>query len=115
MRKSVYLAHPYGRRRGLSEAEIEANAIKSIEIERELMLKNWNVFNPLLWHFVHKDWPLSPDETVWGDLAMAWVDKCDALFYASSSEGTDREYYRARHLGKQIFFELDDVPTLEEK
>ena len=115
----LYLAHPFGRREGKSEEEQFANVQHSIELTRELMLRGWNVFNPLLYWYVHDGWKDTPREEEWLELFLSWVDVCDALFNADPhrdsnqrSRGSYREEIRTREQGKIVYIRLEDVPFI---
>ena len=55
----------------------------------------------------------SPDEMYWGKAAEVWVDGCEGLFFAGTHDADSRcwpELHRARELGLEIYFKLEDVP-----
>ena len=43
----------------------------------------------------------------WYKYDMAWLDKCDALFYLGKSKGADAELKHAQKAGKLIFHSID--------
>lgn len=110
----MYVAHSYGRRRGLSDEECEVNVQKSIEIGRQLILKGWNPFIPNLYHFVHKGWEDTLDEDKWHEIVSTWIRFCDALFVGSTPagfmSGVMAEIRIAAQLGLPIYYSLGDVP-----
>lgn len=44
------------------------------------------------------------------DMDLAFLEKCDALYFIGSLKGADIEREHAKELGLQIFYSLDDVP-----
>jgi hypothetical protein len=106
----IYIAHPYGRRRGLNDGECQKNVDKSLEITRQLIKKGHNPLNPLLWHFVHQGWHDTPDEEIYFHLVSSWIEDCDAFFYGGYADGVIREQKIAEALGKKIYYSLDEVP-----
>ena len=108
--KKVYIAGQYGRRRGLSEEECEANVYKAIEVARKLIKQGWCPFIPHLYHFCSKGWHLSPDEDVWFSLCKEWIGDCEAIFmmkgWAQYDGGAVWEYKIAKELKKEILFEV---------
>lgn len=111
----IYVAHTYGRRHGLTEAECEANALKSIEYGRALIKMGHNPFIPNLWHFVHKNWIDSPHEDHWFMLVSEWLKFCDAILIAEippwQNSGVRRELDMALDLGLIIYHSLDEIPN----
>jgi hypothetical protein len=43
------------------------------------------------------------------------LECCHALYFIGSSRGADIELQRAKDLGLQIFYSLDEVPEVGEK
>jgi len=110
----IYVAHTYGRRHGLSEAECETNALKAVEIGRALIKKGHNPFIPNLWHFIHKGWQDSPQENHWFTLVSEWLQFCDAILIAEmppwENSGVERELELAKSLGLTVYYSLDEIP-----
>lgn len=48
----------------------------------------------------------------WMRVDDAFLCKCDALLYLGSSRGADQELARAKELGLQIFYSVDEVPEV---
>lgn len=44
-------------------------------------------------------------------LDLLWLMRCDALLYANSSSGADREYNVAKALDIPVFYDIDEVPV----
>lgn len=114
----IYICHTYGRRHGLTDEECEANALSSIEFGRQVILKGHNPFIPNLFHWVHKNWKESPDETVYLSLVSDWIQHCNALLVASmpkwDNSGVKREIKIAEALGKKIYWALDELPCVHD-
>ena len=110
----IYVAHNYGRRRGLSNEECEVNVMRSIEIGRELILQGHNPFIPNLLHFVHKGWAMSPDESYWHQLSSEWLRFCDSIFVGSKpldvNSGVKDEVDTSRVLKLPAYYSIEDVP-----
>lgn len=110
----IYVAHTYGRRHGLSDAECEANALASAEVGRQVILRGHKPFIPNLFHWVHKGWDKSLDETVYLGLVSDWIQHCDALLVATmpkwKESGVKREMKIAEALGKKIYWSIDELP-----
>jgi hypothetical protein len=113
IRPKIYVAHVYGRRHGLTNEECEKNTWLSICVGRELIKKGWNPFIPNIYHFVHKDWDDSPEETIYFDLVSSWIENCQALLVARRAlweGGVEREEKIAKNLCKDVYLNLADVP-----
>ena len=110
----IYVAHTYGRRHGLSNEECERNAMASVELGRQLIMKGHNPFIPNLFHWVHKGWENSPDEAIYLSLVSEWIRDCDALLVGAMphwvNSGVRREMKIAEALGKKIYWNIDEVP-----
>ena len=115
----IYVAHTYGRRHGLTDAECEANALKAVGFGRALIKKGHNPFVPNLWHFVHKNWVDSPHEDHWFILVSEWLRFCDAILIAEippwGNSGVEREWMMTQSMGLIIYMSLDEVPDIKEK
>jgi len=113
-RPKIYVAHTYGRRWGLTDDECECNAIKSIAWGRILIERGWNPFIPNLFHFVHKGWGNSPEESTYFELVSEWIQDCDALFVAEmppwENSGVAREVGIAESLDIPVYYSLEELP-----
>ena len=104
----IYVAGPYGRRKGLSDAECEANVRVAIDAGRALIAKGHIPFIPHLYHYVHVGWSDSPDEEVWLRIASSWIEHCDALLLLpGESAGAQHEVELA--LGKKVYRSIEEV------
>ena len=106
----IYVAHPYGRRKGISDASIESNVNRTIELSRKVIDKGHTPFIPNLYHYVDKGWSSTCGEEIWLQISMQWIESCDAFFYGGKSDGCDEELAEAQALGKIIYTDIDDVP-----
>jgi hypothetical protein len=107
----VYIALPYGRRRGNSVSECEANVKIAIEVARQLILRGHIPFIPHLYHYVHTDWDLTPHEDEWLKICKAWIPFCDALLRPpGDSWGADREVEEAIIHNVAVFYSLEEIP-----
>ena len=115
----VYVAHVYGKKWGLSDDECEENVKHAIEIARQLILKGYNPYVPLLLHWVSKDWEDRPPEKVFGRLVEDWIEHCPLFLLGSSQNhfhwdisGEKKELEIAQSLNKAIFYDVDDLPKI---
>lgn len=107
----IFISHPYGRRKGISDTAIERNVKKTIELSRKIIAKGHTPLVANLYHFIHKGWKESPDEEIWLQISMQWIESCDAFYYGGESEGCNEELAEAQALGKIIYTDIDDVPV----
>ena len=115
----IYVAHVYGKKWGLSDDELEANVNHAIEVARQLILKGYNPYVPLLLHWISKDWQDGPGEEVFMKLVEDWVESCPLFLLGSSPNhihwdisGEKRELEIAQSLNKAIFYDVDDLPKI---
>ena len=116
--KKVYVAHEYGRRHGLRDSELERNTWLSVCVGRELINKGYFPFIPNLYHFVHKDWDDSPDETIYFNLVSSWIYDCGSLLVAREPKwehsGVHREIIIAESIPIPVYRNLADLPNIRE-
>ncbi len=110
----IYIAHNYGRRRGLSPDQCEFNVIDSIKVGIEVIKKGHNPFIPNLYHFVHREMgDESLTEPQWHELVSSWIQVCDAVLIATppmdENSGVKDELELAKALGKKIYYNLDEI------
>lgn len=109
----IYLAHTYGRRANLSEAECEANVHKAINLARQLIAKGHIPYVPLLLHYVHTGWVDSPSEPEWFKIVSVWIRFCDAFFCGHKREDSIRvaeEVQIALSLNMPVYYNINEVP-----
>ena len=114
----IYIASEYGRRRGLSEEECEANVHKAFDAARDLILKGHTPFVPVLYHYISVGWPDSPEEDVWTDIVSSWLPDCDALLQLhkplDKTYGVWIETEMAKTLRMPVFYNIGEVPNGKE-
>jgi len=109
-KKLVYIAGPYGRRIGNSNAQCEANVKEVIKAARHLIILGHIPFPANIYHFVHSGWPTSPDEDVWLEICMAWIPFCDILLrLPGKSHGADAEVKLAKQLGIKVVYSFEEL------
>lgn len=106
----IFISHPYGRRKGISDTAIERNVKKTIELSRKIIARGHTPFIPNLYHYVDKGWKDSCGEDIWLQIALQWIECCDAFYYGGNSDGCNEELAEAQALGKIIYTDIDDVP-----
>jgi len=68
---------------------------------------------PNLYHYIHKGWQDSPDESVWLDICLSGLRGCDAILMCGDwqdSEGCKEELARAKQMGLKIYYSLKEIP-----
>jgi len=105
----VYVSSPYGRRRNLPEEDIERNVDFAIEVGRKLLLEGFIPVVPHAFHFLHKNWKDSPEESTWLKLCLGLLDGCDIFLSLGDSYGCEKEKERALELGQPICYSIDEV------
>ena len=108
----IYISHPYGRRRGLSEAQCEKNAKAAYEIARKVILLGHHPEVPHFYHELHKGWKDSPDEETWFYICVSGLLGCDAILMCGNwrkSDGCLRELAQARVMTKKIYYSLEEI------
>ncbi len=109
----IYVAGPYGRRIGNSDAQCEANVKTVIKAARHLILLGHTPLAANLYHFIHKDWAGSPDEDTWLKICMTWVPFCDVLLrLPGKSHGADAEVKLAGSLGIKVVYSFEELGKL---
>ncbi len=108
----IYVAGPYS---APSMSEVEKNVRRAIVCGVEILKKGHYPYIPHLTHFVEL---LSQEKGLglrWEDYIdwdLTWLELCDAFLYLGSSKGADIELNYARNLGKRIFLDLNEIPTI---
>ena len=107
----VFVCAPYGKRKGLSQAEIEVNVQTAIEAGKELVRRGHSPFVPHLYHYLVTG-EISEDR--WLEITLEWLSVCQAMLMIGdwvNSFGARHEWNAAMRDGKQIFYRLQDVPN----
>ncbi len=103
----VYIAAPYGRRAGLTEAECEKNVQTAIQAARILLWFGYRVEVPHLFHYIHKGWNGTLSEDEWLKMCLERIPQCDVLVrLPGKSQGADNEVEEAKRLGIPVYFGL---------
>lgn len=111
----VYVASPYGRRAGNNIDQCECNVNMAIGVARILIKQGHIPFVPVLYHFVHKDWPDTPDEERWWEMCAIWLPDCDVVLRVSGhSIGADKEVELARKLSIPVVFSVEELEKLND-
>ncbi len=109
----IYVAHNYGRRRGLSLEALQRNVNASIKIGLELIEKGHNPFIPNLYHYVHLMSNGTIGEDTFFALVSEWVKFSEALFVGSKpsggKSGVQDEINIAKEIGIPIYYSLEEV------
>lgn len=117
MNNLIYIAGPYGRRRGLSLEALNANVMWANKYGGEMLYKGWIPFVPHNFHYTHflMDSPLPEDK--WSDICMAFLPFCNAILMTvgwEHSEGSRRELAEAERLGLEVYKSIEEVPEIKE-
>ena len=111
-RLKIYIAGPY-------TAETETlrmqNVNAAIDAAFKLFSKGHYPYIPHLTHFIDLRAQEIGHSLAWEDYIawdLPWVEACDAILYLKPSRGADLELERARHLRKQIFHSVDEIPDV---
>ncbi len=114
MKRIIYIAAPYGRRRGLSEKECEQNVQRAILYARILITKGYIPFVPHLFHYVHKGWDATPSEETWLEICKPFVELSDAVLRLSGeSQGADDEVSLAISSGIPVYYSIEELEKNE--
>jgi len=104
----IFVAGPYGDH--LSYWKIEQNIMRADAVARGLCAMG---HEPVCPHNLTRHWELDLRlcRADFIRLDDALLEKCDALFFVASSPGADRELKLAQSWGKEIFYNLGQVPA----
>jgi formate-dependent nitrite reductase cytochrome c552 subunit len=112
---TIYIAGPIS---APTKHKMLDNVQKAFDVALEIAKKGHIFYLPHLSVFFDEyaqEKEVSLPWEYWMEFDDVWAQKCDALFYIASSKGTDIELARAKELGKQIFYSLDEVPKVGEQ
>ena len=118
---SVYVAGAYTpETKDLHDASRIAhiNTKKAIRAGIEIIKLGHYPYIPHLAHYIFLE--MEHDEAkgrqanFWYEYDMAWLDKCDALFYLSKSKGADAELEYAKKTNKLIFYSIEDMKNYKD-
>lgn len=109
----IYVAGPYTAE--TAEQRVK-NVNAAIDAALQIYFKGHFPYVPHLTHFVDERANETDIVMRWEDYItwdLPWVSACDALLYLKSSRGADLELRAAKDLGKQIFYSVEEIPTVE--
>lgn len=110
----IYVAHNYGRRRGLSLEALQNNVDESIRIGLALIKLGHEPFIPNLYHYVHLMANGSIPEDVFFKVVSEWVRVSESLFVGSEPSGehsgVQDEINIAKSINIPIYYSLEEVP-----
>ncbi len=110
----IYLSGPYS---ADTEAQILFNVNRANAYGVALMRKGHHVIIPHLSHYTEQEAAAQNQGGFswerWMEQDLAILELCDALFFIDHSPGADIELARAKELGLQIFYSLDEVKAVE--
>jgi len=89
---------------------------KAMTIALGLIKKGHYPYIPHLSHFLDthaQEKGIELPWEFWMEYDDVWLTKCDALFFIGESRGACIELERAKELGLQIFYSVDEVPEVE--
>lgn len=94
-----------------TETEMIANSEIAQHVAYELIKKG---HVPLVPHLsVYASYRDKVSYEWWMEYCFEWLGQCEALFYIGPSKGADIELARAKELGLQVFYSLDEVPVVK--
>jgi len=88
------------------------NVNAAIDAAFKLFSKGHYPYIPHLTHFIDLRAHEIGHSLAWEDYIawdLPWVEACDAILYLKPSRGADLELEKARYLGKQVFYSVEDV------
>lgn len=96
------------------EAQIESNIKNQMCIANRIIVRGYNPFIPLLYHFQNENYP--KDEAVWREIDKDWLAVCDCVFRDKSiSKGADEEVRYAESINKPVYYTLEEMFTALEQ
>ena len=109
----VYIAGPYTAK---TPALTHVNVMKLIDVGLAVHAKGHTPFIPVLTHYVElraaeKGIEISYEEFMQWDFDI--LDRCDALFFAGSSPGADRELDYWMNKFRMVYRNIDEVPDIK--
>lgn len=108
----IYIAGPYT---AATETERVKNVNAAIDASFVLFSQGHYPYIPHLTHFIDERAKEVGFNLEWQDYIrwdLIWLEVCDALLYLGSSRGANLELKAAQKAGKQIFYSLNEVPSL---
>lgn len=117
MGEIAYLAGPIGNGHTIGPRQMYANVRRAEEVMFQLIKKGYSVICPHLSYHCWINWSEDIPWERWMQMDFDFVKRADVLFYMSpekygESKGAKRELSLAQKLGKKIYTDLDQVPTI---
>lgn len=109
----IYVAGPYT---AASNSEIQTNINKAIDAAIKVYKKGHFPYLPHLTHWIDLRSKETEQGLKWEDyieMDRAWLESCDGLLFLSESRGANLELDYAKKMKKMIFYNLDQIPTVE--
>ena len=110
----IYVSGPYSAQlKGQDEEQqIKKNIQTANAFALEIVAKGHYPFVP---HTMMQHWEdhlqLSREQVL--NICLAWVSKCDALFFINTSKGAELEKELAENLNLKVYYRLEDIPVAE--
>ena len=116
--KMIYIAGPIANGGKATPREMYANVRQGIKLYMQLIEKGYSPICPHFSYYGWLDYPKDIDWQTWLDMDFEYVSDCTYFFYMKpskygASKGALREYKYAKKLGKHIYDDIDEVPTLK--
>lgn len=111
----VYVSGPYSA--STNEGKLQ-NTQKAIDVGIELIRKGHTVLIPHLSHYTDmraQELGVDISWEQWLEQDLKLLERCDALYFIGESRGACIELERAKELGLQIFYSLEEVPEVRVK
>jgi len=108
----IYLSGPFGKRKGLSDKQLDKNVQKAIKVAQKVIALGHHPEIPHLYWYVDKGWKDSPNEEQWYFIAASGLEGCEAILMFGdwkNSDGALRELRQARLLCLKVFHSLDEI------
>jgi hypothetical protein len=108
----IYIAGPYTAE---TAERMVSNVNAAIDASFIIYSRGHFPYIPHLTHFIDQRAKEVGFKLEWEDYIrwdLVWLEHCDALLYLSGSRGADLELKAAKKAGKQIFYSLDEIPSI---
>ena len=109
----IYVSGPYSAEK---EEDRLKNTQTAIDIGIELIRKGHTVLIPHLSHYTDmraQELGIELPLECWMKQDLELLEGCDALFFIGESKGACIELERAKELGLQIFYSMEEVPGVK--
>ena len=109
----IYIAGPYTHKEKIKR---EANVALAIDSAINIYKKGHFPYIPHLTHFVDsraKELGINISWAKYMKWHDIWLSNCNGFLYLGSSKGADRELKKAKKLGIQIFYCVNDISAFK--